>query len=222
MSRLDKEHQFHLIFDTAAEFDDTFKRRGAETGLFFKSGRALAVGDKVTIQISVKGIHGPVFLEGRVIWRRHRSGGSEMPAGFFIGLVDRDRARLDAIVKFFKSPKEKDRRQHLRFPVNIKATYNTSKGSFKSEIHNLSRGGAFLRCLGPLLTVGARFPLDLFLDEHGGKSVPLDVRVAWIDFFEDTQGMGVVFIKGQSQLKKVIRLIGNLERNLKKSKSISE
>ncbi|MBW1870716.1 MAG: PilZ domain-containing protein, partial [Deltaproteobacteria bacterium] len=103
----------------------------------------------------------------------------------------------------------------------LKATYDTSKGSFPSEIRNLSKGGAFLRCMGPLLTVGARFPLDLSLDDRGGKRVPLDVKVAWIDYFEDTQGMGVVFVKGQIQLKKVIRLIGNLEKNLKKNKSLS-
>ena len=142
-----------------------------------------------------------------------------MPAGVFVGLIDRDRARLDAIVKFLKSPQKVNRRQHLRFPVQIKATYDTSKGSFPSEIRNLSKGGAFLRCMGPLLTVGARFPLDLSLDERGGKSVPLDVRVAWIDYFEDTQGMGVVFVKGQSQLKKVMRLIGNMEKSLKKTRS---
>lgn len=214
--------QFFLSFDTVRDFDRACERRGTETGFFFGVDRNLAVGEKVSILVSVKGIRTPVALEGRVLWRRIRDGGPDMPPGLFVGLVDRDRARLDSIVRFLQSSgKHKERRDHFRFPVHLEARYQTAKGSFPSETRNISRKGAFLRCMGPLLTVGASFPVTLFLDDDDTKGTQLSARVAWIDYFEDTQGMGVEFDGGQSQLRKINRLCDRLERELKKHKSDS-
>jgi hypothetical protein len=146
-----------------------------------------------------------------------------MPSGVFIALVDRDRARLDSIVRYLRSAQSRNsKRAHPRYPVLIPAKYRTSKGEFPSETRNLSRGGAFLRCKGPLLTVGAKFPVILYLDGEGGKGISLKAKVAWIDYFEDTQGMGVMFDPGQSQLKKVHRLLDRFEKNLRKQKSSNQ
>jgi hypothetical protein len=164
-----------------------------------------------------------VSLEGRVLWRRIRPGGPKMPAGVFIALVDRDRARLESIFRYLRSSRhQKEKRADPRYPVLLPARYQTSKGEFASETRNLSRGGAFLRCQGPLLTVGAKFPVVLFLEGEAGKGIPLSAKVAWIDYFEDTQGMGVVFDPGQSQLKKVHRLLDRFEKNLRKQKTASD
>ena len=76
-----------------------------------------------------------------------------------------------------------------------------------------------MKCLGPLLTVGARFPIELRPRREKTDKIPLNVQVAWIDYFEDTQGMGVVFIKGQPQLKKVQRLVDSFEKGLNLTKS---
>lgn len=219
----DVEHRFWLTFDSVDEFERVLERKGPDTGIFHRTLRAFAVGDRLLILVTIKGIEGIVNLEGRVLWRRIRSGGPKMPAGVFIALVDRDRARLDSIVRYLRSPKpHKQERAHPRYPVLLPAKYQTSKGEFPSETRNLSRGGAFLRCKGPLLTVGAEFPVILFLDGEAGKGTSLNAKVAWIDYFEDTQGMGVVFDPGQSQLKKVHRLLDKFEKNLRKQKASNE
>ncbi|HUU02606.1 MAG TPA: PilZ domain-containing protein [Myxococcota bacterium] len=219
MASHEKNRKLFLPFATVAEFDKALDRSGADTGFFLEGFRSLSIGEQVTIVISVKGSPGQVFLEGRVIWRRARSGGRKMPSGVFIGLIERDRARIDGIFKFLKSPGTRERRMHQRFHVDLDASYRTSKGAFPSSVSNLSRGGAFLRCMGPLLTVGARFPLELRPRREKTDKIPLNVRVAWIDYFEDTQGMGVVFVKGQPQLKKVQRLVDGYEKIMKQPKS---
>jgi Tfp pilus assembly protein PilZ len=216
----DIEHRFLLTFDTVDGFEQALTHDGPDTGIFHKTLRAFAVGDRLSILVTIKGAEGIVSLEGRVLWRRIRSGGPQMPAGVFIALVDRDRARLDSIVRYLKSNKpNKQTRAHPRYPVLLPAKYQTSKGEFPSETRNLSRGGAFLRCNGPLLTVGAKFPVILFLDGEAGKGTSLNAKVAWIDYFEDTQGMGVMFDPGQSQLKKVHRLLDKFEKSLRKQKA---
>lgn len=216
----DIQHRFWLTFDTVGEFERAFERRGPDTGIFHRTLRAFAVGDRLSILVTIKGVEGMVSLEGRVLWRRIRSGGPKMPAGVFIALVDRDRARLDSVFRFLKSSRhQKEKRADPRYPVLLPARYLTSKGEYPSETRNLSRGGAFLRCQGPLLTVGARFPVILFLDGEAGKGTSINVKVAWIDYFEDTQGMGVVFDPDQSQLKKVHRLLDRFEKNIRKQRS---
>jgi len=211
-----------MSFDSVERFNRACERRGAETGFFFRGNRDLKVGERVSILVSVKGIRTPVDLEGRVLWRRVRDGGPQMRPGLFVGLVDRDRARLDSIIRFLQTTgKRKERRNHFRFPVNLPATYQTAKGHFSSETRNISRKGAFLRCPAPLLTVGASFPLVLFLDKDTSRGTELKARVAWIDYFEDTQGMGVEFSGSQAPLKKVNRLCDRLEKDLKRRRSES-
>jgi Tfp pilus assembly protein PilZ len=216
MGTVDTEYRFFLSFDSAIEFDKAFERKGEDTGIFFRSTRPLKVGEPVAIIISVKGINTPATLEGRVVWRRAKAGGEEMPAGVFVGLVARDRARLDALVRYMTaSQNRQDRRKHFRHPALLPATYRTNKGEFRSETRNISRGGAFLRCLGPLLTVGARFSLTLYLEGEKGKATALDVQVAWIDYFEETKGMGVEFAGKRGQRKKIERFVDTLEKSLK-------
>lgn len=217
------EHRFWLTFDTVDDFERAMEHKGSDVGIFHRTLRAFAVGDRLSILVSIRGSEGMISLEGRVLWRRIRSGGPQMPAGVFIALVDRDRARLDSILRYLRSNKpNKQTRAHPRYPVLLPAKYQTSKGEFPSETRNLSRGGAFLRCKGPLLTVGARFPVILFLEGEDGKGTSLNAKVAWIDYFEDTQGMGVMFDPGQSQLKKVHRLLDKFEKSLRKQKASSE
>ena len=217
------DHRFFLTFDSVEDFDRAFERKGPDTGLFHRTVRAFAVGDRLSIIVTIKGAQGMVSLEGRVLWRRIRSGVPKMPAGVFIALVDRDRARLDSIFRYLRSSTHlKEKRTDPRYPVLLPAKYQTSKGEFQSETRNLSRGGAFLHCKGLLLTVGAKFPVILFLDGEGGKGISLNAKVAWIDYFEDTQGMGVVFDPGQSRLKKIHRLLDKLEKNLRKQKAANE
>jgi len=215
------KRQFFLTLEKAEDFKDIFERDGTEVGRFFPSSHNLRVGERVSLVVTVKGLDISVFLEGKIVWRRTRPGGAKIPAGVFVGLVERDRARLEGISKYLKAPSERERRSFKRYPVSMEATYSTAKGEFSSKVSNLSQGGAFLRCMGPLLTVGARFPLILHLDQEGekGKRLSIEVRVAWIDYFEETQGMGVIFEGGQFQLRKIKRLVGGFEKELKKSKA---
>ena len=94
--------------------------------------------------------------------------------------------------------------------------YRTAKGKFRSEIRDISKGGAFLRCTGPLLSVGATFPVTLYLEGDSDRGVEVDAQVAWLDMFDDPKGMGVVFKRGRSALKNVARTIKRIEQDLKR------
>ncbi|MBN2496569.1 MAG: PilZ domain-containing protein [Deltaproteobacteria bacterium] len=208
--------EFMLVFDSADHFDRTFERKGAETGFFFPSRRDVSLGQEVMIRATIQGFEEPVYLRGVVAWRRVQSGGTKMPAGMYVTLSERDRARLDGIVKYLKmGSKSKERRRHSRLPMLVSARYQTAEGAFGAETRNLSEGGAFLRCRkGPLLTVGARFPVVLYLEGEDGKQTELDVRVAWIDLFDASKGMGVEFESGQPELRRITRALRRFQKLL--------
>jgi Tfp pilus assembly protein PilZ len=216
MTKAASDLQFFLTFESAEDFDRSLERRGEDTGFFFPSTRPLKVGTRVTISVSIKGIKKPVFVTGRVVWRRHRSGGKNLPVGLFVALMDRERARLDALVEYLAdAPQAKDKRKHFRYPIILPARYRTAKGEYDSETRDLSRGGAFLRCMGPLLTVGSPVSIMLFLDGKEGKGLPVEAQVAWIDYFDETKGMGVQFQRGAA-VRKIGRFLDQYEKDLKK------
>jgi Tfp pilus assembly protein PilZ len=216
MTISDKVNRFFLYFDSAEAFDIDFERNRQDTGYFFKTTRSISVGEMVSIIVSVKDSKNQIFLEGQITHRRVRSGGPKLPSGVFVVLTTRARANLDGIVKYLKSGNAKEARAHTRFPIALRATYGTSEGSFTSETSNISREGAFLRCKGPLFTIGTKFPLVIYEQGENVKGLALDAQVAWIDYFKDTKGMGVTFIKGQAQLKTIRRILGKYEKEMKK------
>jgi Tfp pilus assembly protein PilZ len=205
---IDREHEFTLVCAAVEDFEKALPNKGPETGLFFPLSRQVKVGDRAMIRVSIRGFADPLFLEGRIRWRRVKPGGPRLPAGIFVGLVERERSHLDAMVKFLKEGRSRaERRKHPRFPVDIRASYGTSKGFFDAEMMNVSKAGAFLRCLGPLLSVGVRFPVKVNLGDKNDPLVQLNAQVAWIDLFEDTKGMGIGFIRGQSELREIERIV---------------
>jgi len=204
-----------LSFDSVDEFQEALHRQPNQVGFFVPSTRRFQVGERVGMNVAISGISSPVFLEGRVVWRRTQAGGSDMPAGCFIELVQRDRARLDGIISFLRNGGTGERRRQRRFPASFRAIYRTAKGDYVSEVRNISVGGAFLRCSGPLLTVGAKFPVVLYPSDGDTKGLEIKARVAWIDYFEDTQGMGISFLDGQSELRKVKRFVNDFEKRHK-------
>lgn len=216
MPTSDRFH-FTLSFDSAREFDAAFERKGEDTGMFFASGREHEVGSRVIIRVTVKAAPAPIYLEGMVAWRRARSGGAGLRKGVYVALADRERARLDGIVKFLHSAaKGKDRRCDQRYPLFASASYTTASGEFSSETRNICTGGVYLRCQGPLLSVGARFPVTLHLEGDHSRGTTLSGRVAWLDLFDDSKGMGVIFDSDQSGIKQVQRAIKRIERDLKR------
>jgi Tfp pilus assembly protein PilZ len=210
------QHHFSLTFENPQDFDLQVERKGADTGFFFRTSREFSVGTRVVIAIVVKGVGSPVFLEGRVQWRRVRAGGPDLPEGVFVALLERERARLDGILSYLRSMGRKERRTKTRFPVQLRAFYLTSKGEFQAEVRNISEGGAFLRCEGPLLAIGARFPVTFFAEEKQDSGISIEVEVAWIDLFKETQGMGVLFVRGGSPMRKIRKLIDGYEKNINK------
>jgi Tfp pilus assembly protein PilZ len=206
-----------LAFNALADFEAAIERQGANTGFFLQPREDVAVGQRVALRVAIRGLSSPVFLDGLVAWRRVRAGGGELPAGVFVVLSDRDRARLDGLLGYLRQGEAaRERRTHPRFPILLEATYLTSKGAHSSETGNLSAGGAFLRCSGPLLTIGATFPVRLFLDGPGSKPTELVAHVAWIDPFEQTKGMGVAFMPAQPALRRIHQVLRRFEGDLKR------
>ncbi len=210
------ERTFSLTFDSVSDFDKAFARQGSDTGYFFRTSKTIAVGQRACIRVLIRSGGNPFFLEGVVAWRRVRPGGPDMPPGVYVNLVDRDRARLDGIVRYLRAGAEgRDRRNHQRYPLFADAAYETADGTHRSEVRNISERGAYLRCMGPLLSVGARFPVTLYLTGERNRGVRMQARVAWIDLFDDTRGMGVSFDSDQTEIKQVSKAIKRIQRDLK-------
>ena len=211
-----KRRSFVLSFDSIREFDKAFEREDGQTGVFFPSVQA-SVGQQASIRADVKGLPSPIYLEGVVAWRRLRPGGRSLPPGVFVNLTDRDRSRLNGIIDYFAShTKGKERRRANRFPLFAAASYSTAQGEFPSEVRNISEGGVFLRCMGPLLAIGTAFPVTIFLEGDNARGVSLTGRVAWLDMFENSKGMGVVFDQGQSGHRQVSKAIKRIKKDLKR------
>ena len=140
-----------------------------------------------------------------------------MPKGIFVQLFDRERARLRGIIDFLRanlSGSSKERREYQRYPLFADAEYATAQGIFSSEIRNISLGGVYLRCMGPLLSMGARFPVTIYLGGSTSKGIVLQARVAWVDMFDEDKGMGVLFDEGQSELRAINRSIKRIKSHL--------
>jgi Tfp pilus assembly protein PilZ len=211
-----------LSFNSVDDFDLAIERKGSETGFFFQSAQAAQVGQRMTLKVTIHGISTAVFLDGHVAWRRVRPAGADLPAGMFVVLSDRDRARIDGLLRYLRAGGTRaERRKQPRFPILLEASYLTAKGAYRSETRNLSASGAFLRCAGPLLTVGATFPVRLFLEGAEGKAVEIVAHVAWIDPFEDTKGMGVRFAEDQPVLKRVAQLVKRFAADLQRFRDLS-
>jgi Tfp pilus assembly protein PilZ len=200
-------------FHTIEDLERALKGHEKQIGFFLDPSWDFQVGERVTICATVSGAATPVFFEGTVVWRRSK-GTEKMKPGIFIELLPRDQARLDGVFAFLREARNREKRRWRRIPVRFSAVYKTSKGDFNSEVTNISEGGVFLRCQGPLLTVGAQFPLVLYPPSEK-EGVPLKGRVAWIDFFEETQGMGVAFLDGQAQLRRVKKIVSECEKQLR-------
>ena len=214
----ERESKLFLPFDSVDDFVKELGDNQDELGFFVKSKSSLGVGKRVSIVASVMGTKSLVFLEGTVLWQRHRSGGPKLPSGIFVGLVDRDKARLDSILKYLKTEGKIEQRTSPRYPISLPSAYYTSQGAFSSHVKNLSVGGAFIKCDGPLFTVGTRSPLQIYLKGERVKGLTVETQVAWLDYFDETKGMGLAFIAKQPQLETIKFLVEKYERELKKEK----
>ena len=119
-----------------------------------------------------------------------------------------------------ESPKE--RRNHRRFPINLKAVYVSPKDFMDHYIFDLSLGGLFVET-NNFLDQGQTLELRIFLlDEAEPMEIPC--QVMWARREEDLTdegeilppGMGVEFVKLSTE--NIERLISVLKRSLEHSK----
>jgi len=211
-----RKEDFFLKFATMAEFRQAIEHKEQTPGVFLRYTRPISVGTRVSIMVEVKERNRSFFFDGEVLWRRLRSGGPRLPPGVFVRMTKQDMTRLDASIRYLTDSGAEERRRQPRYPIKLSGLYATSKGEFQCQTLDLSRGGAFVRCMGPLLIIGDVFPLVLYPEEEGGKGVVISVRVAWIEFVEERRGMGVAFVDSKSHLKKIFRVLDNYEINQKR------
>jgi hypothetical protein len=208
---------FILSFNSIHEFAMTFDLQRDDTGAFISmNGSSAAVGQDARIKVVIDGFLLPFYLTGFVAWRRLRSG-PQLPSGVYIKLNERERSRLGGIINHFKTSKQlAERRKSPRFPLIAGGVYETAKGNFVSETRDISKGGVFIECDGPLISVGARFPVVLYLDGQTAKGIQLHAQVAWIELFDESKGMGLIFERGQSGIKQVYRALKRIDKQMKK------
>jgi hypothetical protein len=192
--------QVVIRFGSLSDFEDAFEREGSILGLFHRSNRPPDAGSRVRILVAIRSFESPFSLEGEVLWRRLKKGPKGAPPGAFIGLLEKECARLDFLLRYLRSAASRhERRKHARYPVFLKAMYLTDTGRYPSKIQNLSRSGAFVQCSGPLLVAGEQFPMTLYFGADTGPGVIMNARVAWTSYLEDMRGMGIEFIPEQPQ-----------------------
>jgi hypothetical protein len=206
-----KPWRIPLHFETIEEMESFFRREGPDIGFFQDSNYPPGMGHRASIVVTVDALKNPLPLEGRVLWRRMKSGKGVL-AGAFIGLVDRDRERLSAILDYLSfGAFRAERRSHVRYPAFLKATCLTDTGKFSTETLNLSERGAFLSCYGLPPEKGEHFPMTIFFESGAERSVMMNARVAWSSRIANRYCMGVEFLADQPQRNEYQRSLESIE-----------
>ena len=208
-------NMFSVQLKSVADFERVLQPNGNGSGLFFHTGHELKVGELVIIKASINNLPNPVFLEGWVAWRRLRPRGSRLPRGLFVALADGEQSRLEGFMHFMNQNTEISTvRAYPRLPVFVQAHYLTSQGPHPAETRNVSMGGAFLKCAGPLLPVGARTSIILNLEEQINRGLELMSEIVRFEPLLESQAMAVRFEPGQSNLSQLARVIKNIQKDL--------
>lgn len=206
---------FSVQLKSVADLERLLKPNGNGSGLFFHTGHELKVGELVTIKASINNLPNPIFLEGWVAWRRLRPRGSRLPRGVFVTLAEEEKSRLEGFVKYMdRSPEISIVRAYPRFPVFLEAHYLTDKGPYPATTRNLSMGGAFLNCEGPLLPVGARTSIMLNLEEQINRSLELKSEIVRFEPLIESPSIAVRFEPGQANLSRLAQAIRQIQTDL--------
>jgi Tfp pilus assembly protein PilZ len=206
---------FSVQLKSVADIEQVLRSNGNGSGLFFHTGHELKVGELVTIKASIKNLPNPVFLDGWVAWRRLRSRGTKLPRGLYVSLAEGEQSRLEGFMHFMnRSPEISTARAYPRFPVFIPAEYLTAKGSHKATTRNISMGGAFLKCEGPLLPEGSRTNIILDLSNQKDKGLELKSEIVRFEPQIENQAIAVRFEPGQSNLSQLARAIKTIQKDL--------
>ena len=208
-------NMFSVRLKSLADFERVLQSNGNGFGLFFHTGHELTVGEPVIIKASIINHPTPIFLDGWVAWRRLRPRGSSLPRGLFVALADGEQARLEGFINFMKlNPQISIVRAYPRLPVFLPAHYLTNQGPYPATTRNLSMGGAFLKCSGPLLSKGARTDIMLNLQGHKPGNINLKSEVVRFIPLPGNQAIAVRFTPGQSSLSKLERAIKMIQIDL--------
>lgn len=201
-----------LSFASIEEFEQVFQLEGRNLGLFHQSADPLPVGQRISILASIKGIDDPLFLKGRVMWRRARSGGPGLSLGAFIALEDEERGRFESMLDFLhKERRTAQRRSHVRYPIHLRVTCRTRQDEFHTETVNLSRTGAYLRCSGPVPAEGEQVDMTIFLDSQGAHTARLEAVVRWRERRPSFSGVGVMFLPAQPGEGAIQQMLDRIE-----------
>ena len=84
---------------------------------------------------------------------------------------------------------DNDRRRTSRLEVNYPVTMQSSEGTMRGEVKNLSSGGAYIDCEKPL-ALGEIFDMSIHVLGKA-KSSSTKARVVW----SRSHGMGVKFLR---------------------------
>jgi hypothetical protein len=108
-----------------------------------------------------------------------------------------------------------DRRRHQRIAVSWPASMETSDGSIRVTLQNISLGGAFVVCQNPL---ALKDQLNLDIDPPDSEALYLKAEVVWsnINVPDDkvvNRGMGVRFIGNpEAELGKLRQILAAISK----------
>jgi Tfp pilus assembly protein PilZ len=146
-----------------------------------------------------------------VRWLR-ASGTTQMPAGASLQIHADDRGRIKKAHRIaLGEAVTYVHREQTRYPADVEVRY-LANGSVAADgrLLDISVGGAFIRTMGTLPQIGADIQVEMRPPGWFFRKLKVKARVMWLDFFEESRGMGVRFMEKNPKVETLVeKLRGN-------------
>lgn len=180
---------------------------GIAADLAVPSRERVDVGEAVRVEVSFGPMSDEIVLRGQVGEIVER--GARAPL-VHIRIVREHEARVRYIHEVVAQGRAATARAYRRVDSQARATWYWGLGAHATQIHDISKGGAFVRSAAPP-AVGSRVRLELddsMVGAGAREPLALDARVAWTGRSQGQRGFGVRFrISDRSVAERVAALV---------------
>lgn len=196
-------------FHSREDFDEAYSADLPSGGLFVPTTTPLSAGDKVVVEVFLRGLPNKVMLRSEVMSWRPALPRLRIRAGALVAFLPEENEKTNYMLAALEGQVKVRKRRHTRLPVVIPVTYH-SEGNLENhsgELVEISLGGALLRSTGaPLPPLGSDLVIEVLLP-GGAVPVPLSGRVAYLS----EAGAGIKFLYrdggGSRRIRELIRRI---------------
>jgi uncharacterized protein (TIGR02266 family) len=189
---------------------DLYYPNGRLGGLSVPGKAPGALGEFVSLRVEVERPARQFIVRGQLAWVRHKSGPNQ-PTGFGLDFQPEDDSTRVRLLAFARREVTSDStRVELRQQVELQVRLVHAGTQRRELMADLSPGGAFVRTWNPL-PVGAHVTLVMRLP-RSLTSIELKSQVAWVRLAGEHPGMGLEFLRNESQREKIEKLLMKLAK----------